>query len=158
MNFTLNVRRMKRSSLAHRRTTVTRQESFLEEGHALQIDIKPHFDRLVVAHDRLTSGPVERSLNNVAVSGGLPAVSAKEMGDGPETRRPLQFQIAAAAIQAERGTLDDGAGPNELFLPPFPVMVHSCPSNDSFSLLKPPASGSRAETEYSKRGSVALFG
>ena len=35
------------------------------------------------------------------------------MGDGPETRGALQFEIAAAAIQAERGALNDGAGPDE---------------------------------------------
>ena len=57
---------------------------------------------------------MERSLNDVAVAGWLPSVSAEEMSDGPETRCALQFQIAAAAVQAQSGTLHNGARPNEL--------------------------------------------
>ena len=40
----------------------------MEEGDALEVHIKPHFDRFVIAPDSLPGWADERTLNNVAIA------------------------------------------------------------------------------------------
>ena len=98
-------------------------------------------------------------MDDVAAAGGLPLIAAEEMGYGPEAGGTLKFEVAATTVEAERGALDDGAGPDEFLCT---TAASDCPflsiEGELFALEAAGFGEMRALTEYSKCGSVALLG